>query len=229
MTIGRFTSFTIGWTLLIVWQAIHTVQAQEFDPMQICKGKADESMVVNPLSCDQFLRCVNEMPAGTGRCPDGMLFDAAEAICNFADQVECGSVPLPPEYTTTTLAPTTTEQPVSSACPAEDNPLIPTYLPVLDDCSSYILCYHGKPLTMKCPADLEWNAAIKMCDTAANAKCQAIYQDPYGCPPEGTSFLPHPDRCNKYIFCLYGISRVQVCQMFKYFDQDKGECVFGSC
>ncbi|XP_058065693.1 peritrophin-1-like [Anopheles bellator] len=239
------------------------IVAQDFNPMEICQGKPDETKVLNPLSCEQFLLCQNGMPAGTGQCPTDMLFNAADEICDFPDKVDCGSVPLPPwfeDLTTTTsgtgttpatTAGTGTTASPTASCPTVDDPLRPTYLPVPTDCSSYVLCYHGNPIAMKCPTVLQWNKATMTCDSPENAKCQvrtgamvtairsittrdvysiqAIFENPYGCPLEGSSILPHPEKCGKYIFCLHGIARVQVCQMFKYFDPVLGECVFGTC
>uniref|UniRef100_A0A182SHY4 Chitin-binding type-2 domain-containing protein n=1 Tax=Anopheles maculatus TaxID=74869 RepID=A0A182SHY4_9DIPT len=111
-----------------------------------------------------------------------MLFNAEQEICDFPENVDCGSVPLPPDFeqsstvtseTATTTEEETTESPSTThTCPAIDDPVSPMYLPKVDDCSSYIMCYHGNPLIMQCPNGLEWNAANSRCDFPENAKCQ---------------------------------------------------------
>uniref|UniRef100_A0A182JLI8 Chitin-binding type-2 domain-containing protein n=1 Tax=Anopheles atroparvus TaxID=41427 RepID=A0A182JLI8_ANOAO len=234
MATGRISLAIVTCTALLLLPGI---DAQVFDPMVICQGKPDDTTVMNPVSCDLFMLCKNNLPAETGQCPDNMLFNAEAGYCDFPNNVDCGTVPRPPGFEQTTgtpMVPTTTPTPEitetpGESCPEIDDPVVPTYLPVLEDCSLYVLCYHGNPLTMKCPAGLEWNIAESTCDTPENAKCQAIFKDPYGCPEDGIVFLPHPDECRKFVFCLNGISRVQICQMFKLFDPIVGECVVGTC
>ncbi|KFB41681.1 hypothetical protein ZHAS_00009309 [Anopheles sinensis] len=184
-TARNCSTYSAGCTVQLV---LHTlvllllpvVSAQDFDPMVICQGKPDDTTVMNPVSCQLFMICKNNYPAESGQCPDNMLFNAAMGYCDFPDNVDCGSLPrppgieqpseTPPEATTTTTPPVS-ETPGES-CPAVDDPVVPMYLSVLDDCSAYVLCYHGNPLKMKCPVGLEWNRQDSMCDTPQNAKCQ---------------------------------------------------------
>ncbi|XP_058122286.1 peritrophin-1-like [Anopheles ziemanni] len=160
-----------------------TTTAASTDPGQRCADVDPNRphFIKSPTQCSEYYICVDGK-AIPGQCPDNMLFNAEMEYCDFPDNVDCGTLPRPPGFeqaseattpqeATTTTIPEASEAPGES-CPAVDDPVVPTYLAVFDDCSSYILCYHGNPLKMKCPIGLEWNRQDSMCDTPQNAKCQ---------------------------------------------------------
>lgn len=178
---------TIGFTgITIILLPLLVISAQQFDPMEICRGKPNNATVMNPLSCDSFLLCSDGLPAGTGQCPSEMLFNAEKEICNFPENVNCGSVPLPTQFQTSTeestemitdlSVETTTSSVPNESCPQIDDPVSPLYMSIPDNCTNYIMCYHGTPLIMQCPIGTEWNKNNSICDTPENAKCQVRAQ-----------------------------------------------------
>lgn len=48
-----------------------------------------------------------------------------------------------------------------------------SWVPHPDDCTSYLVCLHGKPLAMPCPSGLHWNSNVKTCDWPHSANCQS--------------------------------------------------------
>ncbi|XP_055590562.1 peritrophin-1-like [Uranotaenia lowii] len=213
-------------TLVIVCAFLHLTKAQ-IDPF-MCVGLEDEARVPSPIQCNQFFVCEGGMPSDIGICPPNMLFSPDSLQCDFLENVDCGDVPLPPDFTTiepeiTTT--TTTSAPEVSSCPKED-PEEPIFLPVRDDCGAYILCFHGREIIRRCPNNLFWNSKTLDCDDPSKVTC--LRTDPFGCPDEGILFLPHPDSCSKYIYCRDGFSRVQSCAFFKVFDENLRSCVAGS-
>lgn len=148
--------------------------SQDFDP-SVCMQLPDGIKIPSPFLCNQFYVCESGMLSEEGTCPPNMLFNPDSQDCDFAESVDCRGVSLPPGFETEELTTqeTETEEPTipSSGCPQED-PEDPIFLPVENDCSSYILCFHGKEILRTCPADLYWNSKTFECDSSSNAQCQ---------------------------------------------------------
>ncbi|XP_062555527.1 protein obstructor-E-like [Armigeres subalbatus] len=232
---------------LIVACAIAYCSCQSFDPT-VCLQLPDDSKIASPNVCNEFFVCEGGMLSEGGYCPANMLFNPVTQDCDFANNVDCQGVPLPPGFETDEPIETTeatestgstgstelTQQPETTEptteprkCPSEDNE-DPLYLPVHNDCSSYILCYHGKEIPLSCPANLYWNEKTTECDSSSIANCKQ--SDKFGCPSVGIDFLPHPESCRKFIYCRDGYSREQSCGFFKVFNKDLKTCELGdSC
>uniref|UniRef100_A0A1B0CEP8 Putative peritrophin-1-like protein n=1 Tax=Lutzomyia longipalpis TaxID=7200 RepID=A0A1B0CEP8_LUTLO len=52
-----------------------------------------------------------------------------------------------------------------------------TLLPVPTNCNEFIVCNRGIPIKMYCPATLDFNPAINVCDYHRNARCQPCVPD----------------------------------------------------
>lgn len=146
---------------------------------EACLELPDGSKIPSISLCNQFYVCDGGMLSEEGTCPSNMLFDSDNGVCDFAENVDCKGVPSPGFEPTdppadTTLSPDTTAAPTSSpaqSCPPED-PAEPVFLPVKNDCSSYILCYHGREIVQSCPPNLYWNNASYECDSVSVANCK---------------------------------------------------------
>lgn len=157
--------------------ACSSCQQPRFDPAD-CQTLPDGSKIESPFLCNQFFVCENGMLSVEGSCPSNMLFDAETKVCDFAENVDCKGVPLPPEFETEipkdTTPNTETEAPNSTTpstkCPQED-PEEPIFLPVENDCKSYILCFHGKDIVRSCPSNMYWNSESLECGPSS-AHCK---------------------------------------------------------
>ncbi|XP_053686183.1 uncharacterized protein LOC128735722 [Sabethes cyaneus] len=199
----------------------------------MCMNLEDGTPVPNPFDCNKFFVCKDGMISDSeeGVCPANYYFNPKTGECDFPENVDCGDAAAPTE-TTETESPTTssTSSATSSTpVPSEECPDVdsdePVFLPVVNECNAYILCYQKKKHIYKCLENLYWNNDKKQCDLASNVNCQAMSEDPYGCPREGVEFLPHTDDCKKYVYCRDGISRVQSCAFFHVYDKEQKMCV----
>jgi len=57
------------------------------------------------------------------------------------------------------------------SCPQTDPLDYTVLLPHPKDCSRFFSCSNGVPIEMHCPAGLEFNDALKVCDWPENANC----------------------------------------------------------
>ncbi|XP_001600893.1 chondroitin proteoglycan 2 [Nasonia vitripennis] len=77
----------------------------------------------------------------------------------------------------TTPAPTTTERPDSldcqGECPGEDPIETSVYLAHLD-CEKFCQCSNGRAIVLHCPAHLQFNTDLNVCDWPDSANCTGI-------------------------------------------------------
>lgn len=112
----------------------------------------------------------------------------------------------------------------TSGCPKVDTDQI-TFLMHKTDCSLYFLCYHGKPIPFQCSMGMHWSNEQKKCVPKEVSECGAIsHGSEGGCPQRGIKFMPHPNACQNFIFCLNGAETIQRCEPFYHWDVNEGKC-----
>lgn len=84
-------------------------------------------------------------------------------------------------------------------------------------------------MVMNCPEDLHWNNATDKCEPPEIAKCTinintAISTFPV-CPIDSVKFFPHPERCERFLYCNKGHMTVQQCPYFYHWDYEKEKCL----
>lgn len=164
---------TVLSALVLVGTVIAISASQQFNLGLACMDLPDGIMISSPFECDKFYICGDGSLSEEATCPPGMLFNPNNQLCDFPENVDCRDVPLPPwaENPTDPEEPTEPAEPNNpNKCPSED-PEYPVFLPMLNECGSYILCFHGKEILMSCPDDLHWNTETMACDDPANANC----------------------------------------------------------
>ncbi|XP_046393911.1 chondroitin proteoglycan-2-like [Ischnura elegans] len=194
------------------------------------------SIVANGEDCDSFCICTCD-GALYMKCPEGLQYDDRTKSCDWPSVVGCGS-------TTHSHGPTTTPRPqglcekVKPKCPA-NNGVNATLLPNPGDCGSYCVCDWGNAIWMPCPAGLEFNPKLHVCDWPANAGCSSTGEGttekpgsttrkpptpPHGnngcdkvqskCPAENSGndiLMPNPDDCGSYCVCDWGNAILMPC------------------
>ncbi|XP_058122253.1 peritrophin-1-like [Anopheles coustani] len=117
-------------------------------------------------------------------CAEGLLFDAEQAVCDFADNVDCEI----------------------GVCPSNLNPTIPTFLPNPTDCSRYFICIGGVAQEAQCAPSLLFNPETRRCELEETVECiEGSIPSPTTCPPTGLHIIGNPANCVSYFVCLNGV------------------------
>jgi len=185
-----------------------------WDP-NFCLDWNDMDAFPHPDSCAEYLICWGgELLELT--CPDDMLFDIIDLVCDHPDFVVCLGDPWPP-----------TEDP--DCPPAGSNEI--RFLPS-NFCDEFYICINGQPVLHFCRPGQHWNEHEEFCDDPEFAGCDPDAGPPGGrlpeCPPGVTSQFPHPHNCNWFIHCNNGNRSIQQCQHLHHFDIVYGRCLFQS-
>ncbi|XP_047118365.1 chondroitin proteoglycan-2-like [Schistocerca piceifrons] len=145
--------------------------------------------IPNPQDCGSFLQCEPSGRIVTRQCPAGLEFNAWRRVCDYPERARCstgGWRPRPPppppppaqdEQTPAEDDSPAVEEPVTPPadapeCPAVENPEEAVQLPNPKDCGSFYKCdAAGVAWLNACPAGLEYNARLRVCDYPENAGC----------------------------------------------------------
>ncbi|XP_049964359.1 probable chitinase 10 [Schistocerca serialis cubense] len=141
--------------------------------------------IPNPQDCGSFLQCEPSGRIVTRQCPAGLEFNAWRRVCDYPERARCstgGWRPRPPppaqdEQTTAEDDSPAVEEPVTPPadapeCPTVENPEEAVQLPNPKDCGSFYKCdAAGVAWLNACPAGLEYNARLRVCDYPENAGC----------------------------------------------------------
>jgi len=146
-----------------------------------------------PDSCTKYISCAK----GKGtymECPEESIFDSKSKTCGSIEKVKC---------------------PFGGMCP---DPRVENLIASKEKCSGYYKCKKGKPVLLECEHGLHFNAAKKICDKPANAKCpivtnkeEEVSDVTISCPTSGSFFYPHPLDCSLYYVCHNGKSTIMNC------------------
>lgn len=79
-------------------------------------------------------------------------------------------------------------------------------------CSKYYQCSNGLPILRDCPATLEFNPVLDICELPETANCanNINYEKPPTCIPNFHYYLPSKN-CSNFFECLYGKAILQNC------------------
>lgn len=221
----------------------------------LCIGQNDNVMFADPLSCEGFYQCLEEI-AIHGECPYGRYYDARYNICNYPNLVNCSlkqeEENEEEEYTTEMTTVTTTKSftttltnalPVTDGniepgiyCPpakqSHDPSEKPLFIPSNIDCEKYYLCYYGRPVPLHCLKGMHWNQLEYFCDDPYYAHCKVnpdSNPNPFpDCPRRGKHFIPHKTNCEYYIYCYEGIGQINRCPYYYGWDIEHEQCVIRS-
>ncbi|EAU77159.2 AGAP010466-PA, partial [Anopheles gambiae str. PEST] len=160
-------------------------------------------------SCTQFIQCIegSQFPR---ECPPGTAFDSNSGQCNLASAVNC------------------------IACPAEDDPANPTFIPDATDCRKYFICVGGSGIEQICPEGTSFNPSLNVCDLPDRVQCPAVpvllqaSQASNGALCQnnrGMTFEPVPNKCSSYIMCLNSLPYEMSCPPGKSFDKTAKLCM----
>ncbi|CAO1439718.1 unnamed protein product [Diamesa serratosioi] len=100
------------------------------------------------------------------------------------------------------------------ACPTTNDPENLVFLPDLEDCSKYYLCFDGKPVLFNCAEGFHWNSEHELCMEKDEAMCTYESEpiDTFVCPMNtGTSYYPHESKCGSFYQCVNGIPGMLNC------------------
>lgn len=124
----------------------------------MCAGRPEDFRLIDPETCDRFYRCSGISNVGPLLidCPPNMWFDPDIQECNFPDAFVC--------HIYADVEP-------GIECPSEENPFKVQFIPSMIDCERYYICYHERPIAMRCLEGFYWNQARQMCDNPIDANC----------------------------------------------------------
>ncbi|XP_047000765.1 peritrophin-1-like [Schistocerca americana] len=135
----------------------------------------------NPNSCRSFLQCEPSGVATVIPCPANLEFNPKLRVCDFPERAGCSSSSSAPadDDNGNETGDGSNDSGVSPAPPSDDVPTCPawnpddvTQLPNPKDCSSFYKCdENGVAWLIPCPAGLEYNAELRVCDYPENAGC----------------------------------------------------------
>ncbi|XP_050091536.1 uncharacterized protein LOC126575067 [Anopheles aquasalis] len=184
----------------------------------ICNDAPNGRLEANPLYCNQYYICVNEI-GWRLVCPQGLWFDVERQQCSEAGSVECGLAP---------------ERPPTTPNPYARCSGIPNNAYVRDEsfCYRYFKCVNGSPFPMVCPAEQWFDEARQQCRPQELVEC-VIDELPTRPPPtagicNGVSNsiqVPNPFSCNQFYICVDQIGFPQVCPPGMWFHEDGQTCL----
>lgn len=90
-------------------------------------------------------------------------------------------------------------------------------MPSPQSCNKYILCINGESHIGECENGLHFDAGRQACGDATFIDCTQ-------CGPLGYVSLPHPENCQQFIECTFGVRKVRTCPEGHSFDRSVGAC-----
>ncbi|XP_047000761.1 chondroitin proteoglycan-2-like [Schistocerca americana] len=136
----------------------------------------------NPDSCSSFLQCEPSGVATVIPCPANLEFNPMLRVCDYPERAGCSSSSSPPADDDNGSGGGSDDNGGNSpAPPSDDAPTCPpwnpddvTQLPNPNDCSIFYKCdENGVAWVIECPAGLEYNAELRVCDYPENAGCSS--------------------------------------------------------
>ncbi|XP_075162674.1 uncharacterized protein LOC142235304 [Haematobia irritans] len=115
----------------------------------------------DPYDCQYYIECSNGIPYRF-KCADPLYWNQQELMCVWTED-HCD------DQLMTTIEPTVepTPSPILNICKNTDSP----FLPHPNDCTKFIQCFLGIPITLSCPPYTHWNNDEQSC---LNGECEPI-------------------------------------------------------
>ena len=161
----------------------------------------------NPKDCHTFYQCSNGN-AYLMDCPSNLEFNPVLQVCDWPENAGCSVKP--------TQKPTpkpTTPTPSGFDCPTSNG-----LFPNPKDCHTFYHCSNGDAYLKDCPANLEFNPELLVCDWPENAGC-SVKPTPkpttptpsgFDCPTSNGLF-PNPKDCHTFYHCSNGYAYLKDC------------------
>lgn len=115
--------------------------AAEFN---ICHDKPDGVFIRDFSSCNNYISCYNRLPL-YGRCPDGFAFNSLNSMCDYPENVDCGSI-----------------------CPRNGT----ATFKFERSCTKYIRCIGGYSSFVECPEGLYYDDHHGNCNLPDEVDCE---------------------------------------------------------
>lgn len=144
-------------------------------------------------NCASYFICQNGQ-AIRGRCPGNMLFDAANEVCWWREDVTCFQCPRNEVY---------------------------ALLPVQNTCFQFYMCWMGRATIHSCPSLLVFDPKLRRCNFPMGTGCEGDDEINEGCPPvDGANpvYLAHATSCTLYYVCSSGIPLERQCAQGLHFN-----------
>ena len=169
----------------------------------------------NPKDCHTFYHCSNGY-AYLKDCPANLEFNPVLLVCDWPEKAGCnGKTTIPPP----TTKPTTTRSPSPFDCPTSNG-----LFPNPKDCHTFYHCSNGYAYLKDCPANLEFNPVLLVCDWPEKAGCNGKTTTPppttkptttrspsdFDCPTSNGLF-PNPKDCHTFYHCSNGYAYLKDC------------------
>ncbi|KAG5678604.1 hypothetical protein PVAND_008265 [Polypedilum vanderplanki] len=166
----------------------------------------------NPKSCTLYSLCFSGTIVEQS-CSPGLFFSRSQLRCVRREDSDC-------EWNT-------------NICPTENDPNNIVFLPNIEDCQKYYICYNGSPQEFDCGPSLHWDPSQNWCIREEDSSCKPTYILPdireIECPESSRTellFLPHPQNCQFYFICYNMQSHIMRCSSSLLFDYVRGYCNF---
>ncbi|XP_049875056.1 chondroitin proteoglycan 2-like [Pectinophora gossypiella] len=150
------------------------------DAKYLCSSADSDGQLIPHEECNKFYKC-SERAAVTITCPVNLLYNSDFEICDWPENVECGSRTIennkpgdgnennPPAETDKPSINTDPSQAVDICAAAGSDGILIAH----KDCDKFYKCSEGKPVAINCPLNLLYNSEKEYCDWPENVKCEA--------------------------------------------------------
>ncbi|XP_054734749.1 peritrophin-48-like [Anastrepha obliqua] len=165
----------------------------------------------NAWACAGWQKCTSNTEYTTGTCTNDLVFDPANAICNYQSAVSCSQVTKDPSLDVTSAS-------NGGACTetgAKENATA---------CNQYYLCNGKNWILTSCDQHLFYDVTSKECVNRMNA-----YNDCDRCVGTTTNTFVNAfgTNCTGYLYCTDGAeSSSGICVNDMFFDEAEGLCVY---
>ncbi|XP_050080110.1 multiple epidermal growth factor-like domains protein 6 [Anopheles maculipalpis] len=170
----------------------------------LCTLQPEGTVLEHPTRCGMFIICRGGN-ADVLPCPPGEILRVDAQFC----------VPGNPD--------TCERFPIETMCDGRDGGL---FLPHPTDCARFIWCQQGTAMEMGCETGNIFSAPAQSCIPGNVNTCTPL-TGVCANQPDGT-VLPHPDRCDFFIWCTEGRPTVNPCPIGEILRPDVQFCVPGN-
>lgn len=151
-----------------------------------------QGLFPHPEDCQKFIHCDHGV-AHVKNCPSDLHFNPQLKVCDWPYSAGCQGYP--------TLQPAFEDDEVP--CDLCES----CFIPVGNDCASYIFCRNGTGYKLRCTESLLFNPKIEACDVASNVDCP----NPPKTRCQKANGLFPAEECSQFIHCSNGIAYLKDC------------------
>ncbi|XP_044578719.1 mucin-5AC-like isoform X2 [Cotesia glomerata] len=143
-------------------------------PLPKCTSSVSGILYPHESDCSLFYNCDHGKLVLLS-CAQGLYFDEPRQVCVWPHETNCQkSTSLNPSTTISSISTIkiTTSTNISDLCPA-DNSNNGALYPHECVCSKFYLCTNGQLVLNQCPAGLNFDSKLNICDWPENVQCQS--------------------------------------------------------